>query len=176
MDKLTGFTDYFRKIPVAFLVAIVSVLGLVLFLPQEIAQTLAVDEFREQYRVFLGPTFLLAISFLIARLCIFIMQGQTEKKRLKARQESLHQLTPEEKGYLIQYIEGQKNSINVGIDDGVMSGLVSKRITYRASNMGDLLTGFAFNLQPWAKTYLEENPALLEGYAGKPMTPRQKLY
>jgi len=41
MDKLTGFADYFRKIPAAFLVAIVSVLGLILFLPEQYAKTLA---------------------------------------------------------------------------------------------------------------------------------------
>ncbi len=175
MDKLTGFTDYFRKIPAAFLVAIVSVLGLILFLPEETAKTVAVDQFREKYRVYLGPAFLLTVSFLVARLFLFLKHGHTAKQNLKARQQALHQLTPEEKGYLFPYIENQQNSIPVGIDDGIMSGLVAKGITYRASNMGNLLTGFAFNLQPWARAYLEENPSLLDGYVGQPMTPRQKL-
>jgi hypothetical protein len=39
-----------------------------------------------------------------------------------------------------------------------------------------LLDGFAFNLQSWAREYLEENPHLLNGHAGAPMTPRQKLH
>ena len=85
-------------------------------------------------------------------------------------------LTPEEKGYLVSYIEGQQNTIYVGLDDGIMGGLTAKGITYRSSNMGDLLNGVAFNLQPWARSYLEENRYLLDGYAGKPMTPREKLY
>lgn len=176
MDKLTGFADYFRKIPAAFLVAIVSVLGLILFLPDETAKTLAVDEFRENYRVFIGPAFLLTVSFLIARLFMLLKQGHVERQNLKAKQKILHQLTPAEKGYLIRYVEGQQNTINVGMDDGIMSGLAAKRITYRASNMGDLLNGFAFNLQPWAREYLEVNPHLLDGYAGQPMTPREKLH
>jgi len=176
MDKLTGFADYFRKIPAAFLVAIMSVLGLILFLPDETAKTLAVNDFREKYRVFIGPAFLLTVSFLIARLFVFLKQGHTERQNLKVKQQMLHQLTPDEKGYLVPYIEGQQNTINVGMDDGIMSGLVAKRITYRASNMGDLLNGFAFNLQPWAREYLELNPDLLDGHAGTPMTPRQKLH
>jgi hypothetical protein len=88
----------------------------------------------------------------------------------------LHKLTPEEKGYLIPFIEGQMNSINVGMDDGVMAGLRAKGITYLAANMGSVLDGFAFNLQPWAREYLEKNPNLLEGAAGHPMTPQQKLH
>ena len=176
MDKLTGFTDYFRKIPAAFLVAIVTVLGLILFLPEEYAKVVAVDGFRNEYRVFLGPAFLLTLSFCVARVFVFLMQGVAEKKALKRRRESLHNLTPEEKGYLIPYIEGQQNSIYVGMDDGVMSGLRAKGITYLAANMGDLLNGFAFNLQSWAREYLESNPNLLDGYAGQPLTPRQKLH
>lgn len=176
MEKLTGFADYFRKIPSAFLVAIVSVLGLILFLPEEYAKTLAVDGFRNEYRVFLGPAFLLTLSFCVARIFIFFMQGYRQKQALKKRQEALYSLTPEEKGYLIPYIEGQRNTVNVGMDDGVMAGLRLKCITYRAANMGDLQNGFAFNLQPWAREYLKKNPHLLNGYAGGPMTPRQKLH
>jgi len=176
MERLTGFVDYFRKIPAVFLVAIVSVLGLILFLPEETAKTLAVDGFRDKYRVYLGPAFLLTLSFCIARLYVFFMQGHKEKKHLRQRQEMLHQLTPEEKGYLVPFIEKQQNSVYVGMDDGVMGGLVTKRITYRASNMGDILQGFAHNLQPWARMYLEQNLELLDGYVGEPRTPQQKLH
>ena len=176
MDKLAGFADDFRKIPAAFLVAIVSVLGFILFLSEEYAKTLAVDGFRNEYRVFLGPAFLLTLAFCAARVFNFFMQGHRQRQALKKRQEALHSLTPEEKGYLIPYIEKQQNSVYVGMDDGVMAGLRSKGITYLAANMGDLLNGIAFNLQPWAREYLEKNPHLLDGYAGAPMTPRQKLH
>jgi peptidoglycan/LPS O-acetylase OafA/YrhL len=44
IGKLTGFADYFRKIPAAFLVAIVTVLALILFLPGEISKSLAESE------------------------------------------------------------------------------------------------------------------------------------
>jgi len=175
-EKLMRVTDYFRKIPVAFLIAIIFVLGLILFLPSEIAKTLAIDKFRDTYRVFLGPTFLLTVAFLGARIFTSLMKSYSKKQYIKIKQESLYKLTPEEKGYLVPYIKGQKNTIYVGIDDGIMNGLVAKKITYRAANMGNLLEGIAFNLQPWAREYLEENPHLLNGYQGQPMTPQQKLH
>lgn len=97
IDKLTAFSDYFIKIPAAFLVAIISVLGLILFLPEEYSKTLAVDGFRNEYRVFLGPAFLLTLSFCAARLFHFLMQGYRQRQTLKKRQAVLHNLTPEEK-------------------------------------------------------------------------------
>jgi len=120
MYKLTGFADYFRKIPAALLVAIVTVLLLILFSPVETTKTLAINEFRNQYRVYLDPAFLLTTSFLIARIYLFFMKGYTQKKNMKAKQDSLHNLTPEEKGYLIPYIQNQHNTAQVGIDDGIM--------------------------------------------------------
>ena len=157
MEKLTNLADYFRKIPAAFLVAIVTVLGLMLFLPEEYAQIVAVDGFRNEYRVYLGPAFLLTLSFCAARVFIFIMQGQAQRKALKRKQKDLQKLY-------------------VGMEDGVMSGLRAKGITYLAANTGDVLNGFAFNLQPWAREYLESNSHLLDGYVGQPMTPQQKLH
>ncbi|WP_298190262.1 super-infection exclusion protein B [uncultured Pseudomonas sp.] len=174
MDKFTELLDYFRKIPAAFLVAILFVLGLILFLPENYAQILAVDGFRNEFRVYLGPAFLLVISFCSARVFTFFMQGYNQRKNTKIRQKSLHNLTPEEKGYLIPYIKDQQNTVHVGMDDGIMAGLRSKDITYLAANVGDLLNGFAFNLQPWARQYLEKNPQFLDGHAGQPRTPRQK--
>ena len=175
MDNWTGLADYIRKIPAVFLVAILSVLALIIFMPEQQAKMLAVDEFRGQFRVYLGPAFLLTVSFCVARIFTFLMQAHNQRKALKQRQQRLNQLTPEEKGYLIPYIHEQQNSIHVGMDDGVMAGLRSKGITYLAANMGDLINGFAFNLQPWAREHLEKNPQLLDGHSGHPMTPGQKL-
>ena len=176
IDKFTGLADYFRKIPAAFLVAISTVLGLILFLPEELAKLVAVDGFREQYRVYLGPAFLLTVSFCAARIYMFFMRGYDQKKALKSKKKSLHKLTPDEKGYLVPFVINQQNSINVGMDDGVMAGLRSKGITYTPTRMGSVLDGFAFNLQPWAREYLEENPQLLDGAEGVPLTPQQKMH
>jgi hypothetical protein len=157
MKKVTEISEYFRKIPVPFLVAIISVLALILFLPDPVAKTLAIDEFRVNFRALLGPTLLLAVSFLIARFYIFLRSGVVEKKKLKAQQQILHKLTSHEKGYLIQFLEGQ-NTLYKGIDDGVMGGLIAKGIAYRSSQVGNYIDGFAHNLQPWAREYLEDNP------------------
>ena len=103
------------------------------------------------------------------------MQGYSQRKVLRAQKDCLYKLTPEEKGYLVPFIFGLQNTINVGMDDGVMAGLRFKGITYLAASVGDMLHGFAFNLQPWAREYLENNKNLLEGHEGQPMTPPAKI-
>lgn len=107
---------------------------------------------------------------------MFIMHGYFQRKALKEKQQLLHNLTPEEKGYLAPFIIGNQNTVYVGMEDGIMAGLQVKGITYLAANIGSWLDGFAFNLQPWAREYLKEHPELLEGYVGQPMTPEQKLF
>jgi hypothetical protein len=89
-------------------------------------------------------------------------------------QKYLYKLTPEEKGYLMPYIETEKNTVNVGLDDRIMGGLVAKGITYRASSTGNMVTGFAYNLQPWAREYLMTNPQLHSGASGRPMAPGER--
>ncbi|MFK3660043.1 superinfection exclusion B family protein [Scandinavium sp. NPDC088450] len=175
MDVVTGLLDFFRKIPTALLVAITCGLSLILFLPESLAAKVAVDGFRKEYRNFIGPAFLLAVSFLVARVYQFFHDLYGDRQRQKVRISYLEKLTPEEKGYLWSYIIDGENSLMCGPDDGVMGGLVAKRITYRAANVGSMIDGFAFNLQPWAREHLQSNTHLLDGAVGRAMTPGEKL-
>lgn len=175
MNKIIKFADFLKNISAEFLMAILAVLGLLLFLPSEIAAKISIYSFRETYRTYLGPAFLLVAAFLIARFYRFIAQAFTNRKNIKIRENFLRQLTPEEKGYLFPYIQEKRNTVNVGPDDGIMGGLVAKHITYRASNIGGALEGMPYNLQPWAREYLTKNSYLLDGHIGSPKTPEQKM-
>jgi hypothetical protein len=44
--------------------------------------------------------------------------------------------------------------------DGVVGGL-DERVLYRASNLGQSVDYFAYNIQPWAWDYLNEHRKLL---------------
>ena len=176
MEIITGFIDFLRKIPTAFLVAIAFVLALILFLPESMAEKVAVDIFRKEYRKFIGPTFLLSLAYLVARFYLFFSRYLSVRKAKKVRISYLETLTAEEKGYLKSYIVDGANSLMCGPDDGIMAGLVANGITYRATSIGDMLDGFAFNMHPWARKYLENNINLLDGAAGRHMTPREKRY
>lgn len=178
-DGISSFLSIFTKLPSSWLVSFLIVIGIVLFSPSELANTLAVEEMREKYRIFLGPLFLVILFFLIANLFSLgwakFLQVTRLKKKIRAAKENLEKLTSEEKGYLAVYIVDAKNTVYVGLEDGIISGLVGKGIVYRASNHFDLLNGCAFNLQPWAREHLEGNVGILEGAEGRPLTPRERM-
>ncbi len=48
------------------------------------------------------------------------------------------------------------------MSDGVVGGLLTKRILYRSSSLSLSYTTFAYNLQPWAWEYLNSHPRLLD--------------
>ena len=176
MEPINKISDFLRNIPVAFLIAIICVIGAILFLPLEIAELMALDGFREKYKVYLGPALLLSISFVIARVYLFLCRLYIKRRNKRRRVANLSLLTPEEKGYLVAFFRDQKHSIHVGPDDGVISSLVAKNIVYLASNSGHVLRGFPYNLTPWARQKLEENPVYLEGFLGKPLTPEERFF
>lgn len=163
VELMMKLIDIFRHIPVTLLIAVIAALILVLYLPDNHASTLAIKEFREVYRAYLGPSLLLGICLLLARFSMALDGFRRERKRVSERNEALYQLTPEEKGYLVPYVLGDLNTLYVGLNDGVMNGLIAKGITYRAANVGDPRF-FPCNLQPWARSVLQVQQYLLEGY------------
>jgi hypothetical protein len=47
--------------------------------------------------------------------------------------------------------------------DGIVNGLVAKRVLYRASTGAAYQMVFPYDIQPWAYRLLRENPDLPEG-------------
>ena len=81
-------------------------------------------------------------------------------------------MTPDEKAYLVPFVLQQENTQYFLIEDGIAGGLIAKGVLYRSSNVGSLVSGWAHNIQPWAREYLTEHAELLEGARAKPNTPR----
>lgn len=156
--------------------------GLVLFSSEPFMETLGLDAFRVANKPYIGGAFVVSIALLLShstfQLVSFakgIVSARTAKKRAaaaeKARKQKLHELTPDEKAYLVPYVVEDANTQYFLIEDGVVGGLVQNGVLYQSSQIGSLVDGWAFNLQPWAKTYLKENPNLLEGFNPNPQGP-----
>ena len=176
IDKAFNVLDWFRKTPTGFLLALSIVLGLLVFLPDGIADALAVKDFRATYRTFLGPALLLTVSFVLTKLIMAARGLGQARRKMRRRVEELRELTAEEKGYLAQFIIEGLNTIHVPFGDGVAGGLEAKGVIYRSSSMVDVLEGLAYNLQPWARRQLSEDPGLLNGARGRPMTNKEHVF
>ena len=51
--------------------------------------------------------------------------------------------------------------VKVGLDDGIMQTLCAKDIAYCASNIGNMLDGFDFGIQPRAREALGQDFGLM---------------
>jgi hypothetical protein len=176
MAKVLNILDWLRKIPGGFLLALSIVLGLLVFLPDSIADALAVKEFRTTYRTFLGPALLLTTSFALTKLIMAVWHLWQAHRSVRHRTRQLHELTAEEKGYLARFIIDGVNTIHVAFGDGVAGGLEAKGVIYVSSNTLNILEGVAYNLQPWARKELSENTNLLSGAVGRPMTNKERVF
>ena len=176
ISNILNALEWLRKIPAGFLLTLSVVLSLLLFLPIEIAETLSIKEFRDSYRKFLGPSFLIVISFFITNVLLSVNNIRRRKANLKKRWLQLHSLTAEEKGYLAQFIRHGNNTIHVYIGDGVAGGLEAKGIIYRSSNLFYILEGVPYNIWPWAQDYLSKHLNLLECAVGAPQTNEERIF
>jgi hypothetical protein len=169
------------KLSPRYLVPVFFASGFLLFSPTTYIASLGLDSFVTSYRSWIGLVFLVSSALLLSHF--FISVWTWVKRKLDAKKSSneainhLRNLTPDEKALLQGYIFNQTKTQNLDMMNGVVNGLVHVGIIYQASRMGDLLEGFAYNIQPWAWEFLNKNKRLLEisekekdfvhGYSGR---------
>ena len=166
MDQFEKLVSTFNKAAPAPSFGIAIATTLIIFLPDAIANSLGILEFRETNKGVIGWAFLLTYSYLIAHVFWqvkdiirnkFIKHFATKKYQTK-----LHDLTSAEKGLLSEFMSGE-NTLYMPMEDGVIGGLQAKEIVFQSSNVFDITEGIPYNLQTWARQYLNENPELLNG-------------
>lgn len=174
-EKAYEILGAINRIPVLLLVALGAADAFILFIPEPLAATLAVDEFRKIYRIYLGPGLVVLGAWLIARFLAMAAMPLKQRRNLRNLQKSLATLTAEEKCYLAEFMETGRTTILVPLGDGIIGSLVARKIVYRSSNVFDVVEGVPYNLQPWARQYLQENPNVLEGAADRSLSPRERV-
>lgn len=120
------------------------------------------------YRPWIILTVILSGSVLgVEAISTVVKYAQGRWRRRNQRRIALgylKNLTPPEKSVLAQYMQEETETQYLSSVDGVVSGLVSKSLLYRSSNIGQHSWGgpiFAYNLQPWARHYILKNPEVL---------------
>lgn len=175
IEAFSGFLSSIKQTSPTIFSGLVVASGIVLFSSSHLIDEIGLTDFREQNKAYIGACFVLSLSILASQASIKIFQifksmilkrrkRKSKENELARRKRDLARLTPDEKAYLAPYILDQKTTQYFLIEDGIKGSLEAKAIIYRASNVGDMMDGWAYNIQPWAKDHLESNPQLLEGY------------
>lgn len=153
--------------PYLFLgIAIAS--GISLFAPIIILESLGIIDLVANHRSIIGLTFLISISILLSTIIAngvkLIKPALIESWNVSQYKKELFALSLPEKKILAQYVQGNTTTLPQSIRDGVVGGLVGKKILYWSSNIshpsyGDIL--FDCNIQPWAWKKLNQCPKLI---------------
>lgn len=149
------------------LIGIALFCAALLFSPIVFTAKLGLGAFIENYRAYLGGGFAASACILLAQFLWWLkdhlLATINALRRSRNRKHLVSELTPDEKAYLVRYIEERQNTQYFRIDDGISRGLEAKGIIFQASNVGYMLDGWAYNLQPWARRYLSKHPEALAG-------------
>lgn len=157
----------FGEIAVKPLLAIALSSGFVLFVPASVLDSLAMAKLVNEYRAWFGGAFTLSCAYLLAHAIKsvwgIILQLRDTRLLTNQRMKWFASLTPDEKNRLLPYIEDERASVTYPVGDGVVGGLMGKGILFRSSNIGHAVSGFPYNLQPWAREMLQKHPEYLDG-------------
>ncbi|MBE2282287.1 MAG: superinfection exclusion B family protein [Prosthecobacter sp.] len=142
----------FLKLPVRHTWTISLASGFVLFAPESVLKLLRIDGLKQEFGTYVGLTFL--VSTLIVSLHVITSiwawiqrRSRFSESRVRTMQ-ALAQLDPKEKAILREfYIQGQ-NTLQMPVDQAVVSGLIAKGVLCRVGTMGERsLAGLLFPVQ-----------------------------
>lgn len=143
------------------------VCGALLFAPERVLSRLGLLDFANHHRNVVGLVFLvctaLAVLAFLAWAGRYVFAATLYRHMQKRCLKRLERLTEEEKKILRFYIWGQTRSNTLRFDDGVVQGVVAEGVLFRASSLGNVLEGFAYNIGETAWKHLNKHPALLNG-------------
>ena len=75
-EKVAEVLNAISRVPTQLLLALAVSSAFILFIPEDLASTLAVDEFRKSYRIYLGPGLVVISAWLVARAVAAAARGR----------------------------------------------------------------------------------------------------
>jgi len=166
-SEITKSLLEFLRLAPRYLVALAVITGFLLFNSEQMLNRLGVFEFAQKNRPWLGLTFIACTTLFGVSVLIDVfhwIRTWWRKRRFFQRIiHRLHRLTEDEKQILRFYFANQTRSNVLRIDDGVVQGLVNDGIIYRSASLGNMLEGFAHNINDIVWDYLHVHPHLLKG-------------
>jgi hypothetical protein len=149
-----------EKVRSEYLIALAGASLFLVLSPTWLLQALGLLQLVGSIRTWLSITLLLSLCLLVTRVAARAMHYAGQELKLLRSKRLIHELSGEELGFLGEFIERDVASIQAPAGDGLAGSLTAKRLIFQASSMGDVLSGFAYGIQPWAKAYLRKRPDL----------------
>lgn len=155
------------KLAPRYLIALGIMSAVLLFSPKGFLERIGLVDFAHNNRQWLGLTLVVTSGLffvaMVAEGLRAFRRRRWHKKAITELKSSLRRLTEEEKQILRFYCVKETKTNYLRVTDGVVQGLVAKGIIQMASNLGDMVDGFAHNINEIVWQELNEHPDLLDG-------------
>ena len=170
----------FLKLPPSILAAIAMGTGLILFLPLNILQKLALDNIPELWNTILGLSFIISTAILViycvSKISAYIFSRLRWVYFKKKFNKTMGNLRYEELATVALLYRSQNYTSRLPLTDGVTIRLINKMVIQHTSatslTYGDNLL-IPFTITPIAQEYIDKHPELIEGF-DKPLL--QSMY
>ena len=171
----------FLKLAPRYFIAFVIMAGFLLFAGEKLLKQIGVFEFAQNNRAIIGLVLVVSVPLSLISLLTgaytLVKKWWRKRKFYRGITERLNSLTEDEKQILRYYFAKETRANTLRLDDGVVQGLVSKSIIYRATSVGNIVEGFAHNISDFAWNYLYVQQHLLDGSTNTYRTDkRQSLW
>jgi hypothetical protein len=167
ISDITKLIDI-RKLPPHVWAGVALASAFVLFCPDDLAARLGADGLRAAHRPLLGGALVVCSTVLASMMLGWAWQTTVSTLQIRKAMRDLHRLPPDQKRVLRLYIERDVSTGHFELQDGVARGLEAQGLIFRASDTGNVLTGFPFNIQPWVREYLKTHPEVFDGLPREP--------
>lgn len=168
----------FLKLAPRYLIALGIMASFLLFIDEKLLKFIGVFEFAQSNRPLLGLALVVTVALFAVSASADILSlvtGWWGKRRFYRHiTDRLNRLTEDEKQILRFYIAMNTRANMLRIEDGVVQGLKSDCIIYQSASLGNLLEGFAHNINDHAWDYLHAHPQLLNGNTNTYRTDRRE--
>lgn len=176
LETIAKFVIDLLKLAPRYFVIVGGFCAFLMFGPENWLRQLALNDLAKLHRQWLGALLVLCsvavgveCSLVVYRSVRNFVAGSLNRKSIAKRLQSL---TEAEKQVLRFYVDKQTRSNDLYLTDGVVQGLESDHIIFRASNIGQNLL-FPYNINDFAWEYLNKNPLLLKGTTNTYRTDRE---
>lgn len=138
---------------------------IITLVPDNFAQMLRIDEFRNKYQTYISLCIIIVGAYYVLKILEWIIVSikrrlySAEKNAIRYLKESM---TPDEMKLLIEKFYDKNNNVFrsagwIDLSDGRKAALENKFILYQAASVSNWGYTFAYNLQPYAYNFLNEN-------------------
>lgn len=163
---MIGIDTILKKLKIKEIIAIILISTLAItFLPQNIMDTMKLSEVKTKYQTQISLALVLSCAYYLLITITFLFNaigGKLNNPKKRAIKYLKNDMSIDEMGLLMNVFYSQnedrfKSSGGIDINDGRKTALEYHGVIYRAASVSKRFTIFDYNLQPYAREFLNRN-------------------